>query len=91
MRVLKRNKMRDEDAARLRPIETRTAVAHIESIGPIEGVDGTIIAPLELSTEPGVSVQADAPDFNAAVARLGRLILAAGIPLGGTAPVRPEH
>jgi len=34
--------MRAEDAARLRPIQTRAAVANVESICPIESADGTI-------------------------------------------------
>ena len=81
---------RGEDMVCMLLIETRAAVANIESICQVEGVDCMIIAPYDLSAALGVSGQFDAPEFTAAVARLERTILAAGIPLGGVALSREQ-
>ena len=71
-------------------IETLAAVENIEAICGVEGIDGMIIAPFDLSTELGVSGRFDAPEFREAVAGLERAILAAGIPLGGAALTREQ-
>ena len=49
-----------------------------------------IIAPFDLSTELGVSGRFDAPEFQEAVATLERVILRAGVPLGGAALMREQ-
>lgn len=71
-------------------IETLAAVENIEAICQVEGVDCMIIAPFDLSTELGVSGRFDAPEFREAVEKLERVILAAGIPLGGAALTREQ-
>lgn len=71
-------------------IETRAAVENIESICQVEGVDCMIIAQFDLSTELGVSGRFDAPEFREAFTHLERVILDAGIPLGGAALTRDQ-
>jgi 4-hydroxy-2-oxoheptanedioate aldolase len=71
-------------------IETRAAVDNIESICKVEGIDCMIIAPFDLSTELGVPCRFDAPEFQEAVATLERVILKAGVPLGGAAMTREQ-
>jgi hypothetical protein len=66
-------------------IETRAAVANIEAICKVDGVDCMIIAPFDLSTELGVPGRFDAPEFREAVSHLEGVILKADIPLGGAA------
>lgn len=66
-------------------IETRAAIENIEEICTVEGVDCLTIAPFDLSTELGVSGQLDAPELLEAVNHAERVILEAGIPLGGAA------
>ncbi|MDP9090692.1 MAG: aldolase/citrate lyase family protein [Pseudomonadota bacterium] len=71
-------------------IETLGAVANIEKICGVEGIDCMIIAPFDLSTALGVSGQFDAPEFVEAVTTLERVILLSGIPLGGAALTREQ-
>ena len=66
-------------------IETRAAIDHIQEICQVDGVDGMIIAPFDLSTELGVSGRLDAPELLEVITHAERAILAAGIPLGGAA------
>jgi 4-hydroxy-2-oxoheptanedioate aldolase len=81
---------RGDDTVCMLLIETRAAVANIESICRVEGIDCMIIASFDLSTSLGVPGRFDAPEFTQAVERLERAILAAGIPLGGLALTRPQ-
>jgi 4-hydroxy-2-oxoheptanedioate aldolase len=71
-------------------IETVAAVENIETICRVEGIDCMIIAPFDLSTELGVSGRFDAPEFREAVAKLERIILGSGIPMGGAAFTREQ-
>jgi 4-hydroxy-2-oxoheptanedioate aldolase len=71
-------------------IETRSAIDHIEDICRVEGIDCMIIAPFDLSTDLGVSGRLDAPELTDAVAHAERVILEAGIPLGGAAMTREQ-
>jgi 4-hydroxy-2-oxoheptanedioate aldolase len=71
-------------------IETRSAVAHIREICKVEGVDGMIIAPFDLSTDLGVSGRMDAPELREAMTEAERVILEAGIPLGGAAMTKEQ-
>ena len=66
-------------------IETVDAVANIEAICAVEGVDCAILAAFDLSTELGVPGRFDAPEFRAAAARTEAAVFAAGIPLGAIA------
>lgn len=66
-------------------IETRGAVEAIEEICAVPGIDIIVPAQFDLSTALGVSGQFDHPDFLAAVTRIERAALAAGLPLGGVA------
>ena len=66
-------------------IETVDALANIDAICAVEGIDCIVIASFDLSTELGISGQFDHPDFKDAVGRIEKSVLAAGIPLGGVA------
>ena len=66
-------------------VETRSAIENLEEICTVEGVDCLTIAPFDLSTELGVSGRLDAPELVEAVSYAERVILDAGIPLGGAA------
>ncbi len=66
-------------------IETREAVAAIDEICAVPGIDCIILAQFDLSASLGLSGRFDHPDFIAAVERVEQAVLAAGIPLGGVA------
>ncbi|MDP5086882.1 MAG: aldolase/citrate lyase family protein [Yoonia sp.] len=66
-------------------IETVDAVENIEEIVKVPGIDLLVPAQFDLSTDLGVSGQFDHPDFIAAIAKVEKASLAAGIPLGGVA------
>ena len=63
----------NERALLLPQCETAEALAHIEEIAAIEGIDGVFIGPFDLSICMGIPAQFDHPDFHAAM----RCILAA--------------
>lgn len=71
-------------------IETRGAVASIEAIATVPGIDMIVPAQFDLSTALGVSGQFDHPEFVAAVARIERAANTARIPLGGVAFSRAQ-
>lgn len=50
--------------------ETMGCLAHIEEITAMEGVDGILVGPFDLSIAMGLDGQFDHPDFKAAVARI---------------------
>jgi len=64
-------------------IETLEAVAAIEDIVRVPGIDAVFIAPFDLSIALGVEQQFDAPPFLEAVGAVERAVLGAGIPLAG--------
>jgi 4-hydroxy-2-oxoheptanedioate aldolase len=66
-------------------VETRAAVDDLERICAVPGVDFLVVASFDLSVELGVAGRLDAPEFQAAVARIERVVLGAGLPLGGFA------
>ena len=66
-------------------IETRSAIDNIEEICKVEGIDCLHISPFNLSTDLGVSGRLDAPELVAAINYAERVILEAGVPLGGAA------
>jgi len=71
-------------------IETVEAVANIDDILAVEGVDFVILAPFDLSTSLGVSGQFDHPDFLAAQEKVEQAARKAGMPLGGNALVAAQ-
>lgn len=66
-------------------LETVDALANIDAICAVEGIDCVIVAPFDLSTELGVSGQLSHPKMQDAVARIEAAVLKANIPLGGAA------
>lgn len=66
-------------------IETVDAVANIEEICAVEGVDLLVLAAFDLSTSLGISGQFAHPDFVAAQQTIEKAAFAAGIPLAGNA------
>jgi 4-hydroxy-2-oxoheptanedioate aldolase len=71
-------------------IETRSAIDNIEEICKVEGIDCLVIAPFDLSTDLGVSGRLDAPELVAAINHAERVILEAGVPLGGAALTKEQ-
>ena len=71
-------------------IETRSAIDNIEEICKVEGIDCLTIAPFDLSTDLGVSGRLDAPELVAAINHAERVILEAGVPLGGAALTKEQ-
>ena len=71
-------------------IETRSAIDNIREICKVDGVDCMTIAPFDLSTDLGVSGRLDAPELVEAVSNAERVILEAGIPLGGAALTKEQ-
>jgi 4-hydroxy-2-oxoheptanedioate aldolase len=66
-------------------IETPEAVAAIEEIVRVPGVDVVVLAPFDLSIALGVEGQFDAPPFVEAVEAVERAASDAGVPLCGVA------
>ena len=58
--------------------ETREALAHIEEIAAIPGLDGIFIGPFDLSISMGIPAQFDHPDFTAALLRIQNVCREAG-------------
>lgn len=61
-----------------RSCETAEALAIIEDICAVDGVDGIFVGPFDLSISMGVPGQFDAPEFQAAVTRIVAACRAAG-------------
>lgn len=66
-------------------IEHKDAVANIDEILSVPGIDVAFIAPYDLSMSLGVPGQRDHPDVIAAIARAEERILSSGIAMGGLA------
>ena len=66
-------------------IETAEAVAHIDGILDVPGVDLAVVAQFDLSTALGVHGRFDAPVFVDAMAAIEQAAAAKGMPLGGVA------
>ncbi len=73
-------------AAVIVQIETRGALADVNDIATIDGVDLLFVGPLDLSYSLGVPRQYDHPDFLAALDAVLGAASAAGIPAGILAP-----
>lgn len=63
-------------------IETAEAVANIDQILAVSGVDGVFIGPSDLAASMGVIGQQNHPDVLASVARVLKAARAAGLPVG---------
>ena len=66
-------------------VETKEAVANIEEICAVEGVDFIVAAPFDLSTDLGIPGQFDHPDYTSALEKIERACEEANIPIGGVA------
>lgn len=71
-------------------VETADAVANIDEICAIEGIDLLVPAPFDLSTDLGISGQFDHTDFIAAVTTIEEAAKRAKIPLGGIGLQKPQ-
>lgn len=71
-------------------IETADAVANIEEICKVEGIDLIVPAIFDLTTDMGIPGQFDHPDLLAALAQIEKASNAAGLPLGGVALAKPQ-
>jgi 4-hydroxy-2-oxoheptanedioate aldolase len=71
-------------------IETAEAVANIDAILAVPGIDLAILAQFDLSTALGVHGRFDAPEFRDAAATVERAAQKAGVPLG-TSGLTPEQ
>jgi 4-hydroxy-2-oxoheptanedioate aldolase len=79
-----------EELCVLVQIETRAALAKLESIAAIEGVDGLFIGPSDLSADLGHIGDAGHPDVRAAIDGAIRRIRATGKVAGILAPVEAD-
>jgi len=71
-------------------IETVEAIANIDDICTVEGVDFAVLAPFDLSTSLGISGQFGHPDFLAAQEKVEQAAKRAGLPLGGNALAKEQ-
>jgi 4-hydroxy-2-oxoheptanedioate aldolase len=71
-------------------IETVDAVANIDAICAVEGVDFIVLAAFDLSTSLGISGQFDHPDFLAAQEKIETSATKAGVPICGNALVQAQ-
>jgi 4-hydroxy-2-oxoheptanedioate aldolase len=71
-------------------LETRTALAALEDIAAVEGVDGLFIGPSDLAADLGHLGDAAHPEVQAAIADACARIRAAGKPAGILAPVEAD-
>jgi 2-dehydro-3-deoxyglucarate aldolase len=72
----------NEDTAVIVQAEHRDAVAHIGEIVRVEGVDGVLIGPYDLSASLGRPGEVDHPDVRDAIARVRDACLEAQLPVG---------
>ncbi|HME24803.1 MAG TPA: aldolase/citrate lyase family protein [Acetobacteraceae bacterium] len=71
-------------------LETRVALAALEGIAAVDGVDGLFIGPSDLAADLGHLGNAAHPDVQAAIADACSRIRAAGKPAGILAPVEAD-
>jgi 2-dehydro-3-deoxyglucarate aldolase len=71
-------------------IESRTAVAAIDEILAVDGVDGVFVGPSDLAASYGYLGNANHPDVQQAIARVFERAAAAGKPSGILAPVQAD-
>lgn len=66
-------------------VESRAAVANVEEIAAVDGVDLLFVGPLDLSASMGIIGQTDSPEFLELRTRTEKAIKAAGKWMGGLA------
>lgn len=71
----------NDETALIVQIEHRDAVENVEAIADVAGVDALMLGPLDLSGSFGKPAQIDAPQVQAAIARVRDFGLARKIPL----------
>ena len=71
----------NEETALIVQIEHRDAVEHVEQIANVAGVDALMLGPLDLSGSFGKPAQIDAPEVQAAIARVREFGMARNIPM----------
>lgn len=71
----------NEETAIIVQIEHRDAVENVEAIASVAGVDALMIGPLDLSGSFGKPAQIDAPEVQAAIARVREFGMARKIPM----------
>jgi 4-hydroxy-2-oxoheptanedioate aldolase len=79
-----------EDICILVQLESRTALAALEDIAAVPGVDGLFIGPSDLAADFGHLGNAAHPEVQAAIADACKRIRAAGKPAGILAPVEAD-
>jgi 2-keto-3-deoxy-L-rhamnonate aldolase RhmA len=72
----------NDDTAVIVQAEHRDAVANIDAIVKVEGVDGVLIGPYDLSASLGLPGAVDHPDVRGAIDRVRTACVAAGLPIG---------
>ena len=72
----------NDDTAVIVQAEHRDAVAHIEEIVRVDGVDGVLIGPYDLSASLGRPGAVDHPDVRDAIARVRTRATGRSIPIG---------
>lgn len=72
----------NDDTAVIVQAEHRDAVANIDAIVRVEGVDGVLIGPYDLSASLGLPGAVDHPEVRGAVDRVRTACLAARVPIG---------
>lgn len=80
----------DQQICVLTQLETRTALAALEEIAAVEGVDGLFIGPSDLAADLGHLGDAAHPKVQAEIAEACARINAAGKPAGILAPVEAD-
>jgi 4-hydroxy-2-oxoheptanedioate aldolase len=71
-----------EEICLLVQVETAEALANIEAIAAVDGVDGIFIGPADLAASMGYPGQGSHPEVKAAVVDALKRITAAGLPAG---------
>jgi 2-keto-3-deoxy-L-rhamnonate aldolase RhmA len=72
----------NEDTAVIVQAEHRDAVEHIAEIVRVEGVDGVLIGPYDLSASLGLPGAVDHPDVTGAIERVRAACAEVGLPIG---------
>lgn len=72
----------NDDTAVIVQAEHRDAVKHIRDIVAVDGVDGVLIGPYDLSASLGLPGAVDHPEVRDAIARVRTACLEAGLPIG---------
>ncbi len=67
-----------EELVTIVQVESREAVADVEGIAAVDGIDVLFVGPADLSHALGVPGNIDHPDYDAAIARVGRAAIDAG-------------